>query len=282
MPEATMFYRSMSVLPLLLLAACTGAQDWTAVLTPNGVELTPGWEEPEIEVEGEMRPALGDFSFWSDHVLFSSNTYQGNNVYLDGALLPEAATDGEVDWSVLQQPCLGEDTAWGIQRSPGSLTRVMRFDGQSWVEEAELEGAYDLHPRHGEEPVLASVDRTFIDLDGEWVGEHGEERSTDRLFAGGVLMEVHGWVDTAESGPELRQQRIVGPECEALLAGELAAYIPSSEGLETLSIQGVMLHHERVLPDCQVELIEEIYHPEKGFYPGSSIQAGDHAWAYWN
>lgn len=278
-----MLYRSLSVLPLLLLAACTSAQDWTAVLAPDGVELIEGWEEVEMELEGEMRSVREGFSFWNEHSVFTSYAYGGEYHYLDGEVLPEADTTGDVDWSDLEQLCLGEDTAWAVQRSPRPLTRVMRFDGQSWVAEAELEGAYDLYPRHGEKPVLASqLDRTFIDLNGVLVGEHGEERSDDRLFAGGVLMEVHGWVDTSETGGEVRQQLIVGPECEAMLAGQLAAYIPSSEGLETLSIQGVMLHHERVLPDCEVELIEEIYHPENGFYPSAGIQAGDHAWAYWN
>ncbi len=278
-----MRYRSLSVLPLLLLAACTSAQDWTAVLTPDGVELLESWEKPQVEVEGETRLVKEGLSFWNGHSLFVSYVYDGEYQYFDGALLPEADSSGDVAWSEVEQVVLGEDTAWGLQRGPRPLTRVMRFDGQGWVEQVELEGAYDLYPRHGEEPVLASqVDRTFIDLDGELVGEHGDQRSDDRLFAGGVLMEVHGWVDTSESGGEVRQQLIVGPECEALLAGQLAAYIPSAEGLGTLSIQGVMLHHERVLPDCQVELIEEIYHPENGFSQRDSIQAGDHAWAYWN
>lgn len=276
-----MLYRSLSLFSLLLLAACTSNQNWTAVLTPDGVELVEGWEQPQVAIEGEMNTAIGgEVEYWDGHTLLASYDY--SSFWLDEERLPDPERDA--GWSELDQLCLGQGTVWGlVRRTSAPLTRVMRFDGQSWVAEAEIEGNYDLYPRHGEAPVLASrLDRTFIDLGGDLVGEHGEERSNDRLFAGGVLMEVHGWVDTSDSGGEVRQQIIVGPECEALLAGQLAAFIPSAEGLETLSIQGVMLHHERVLPDCQVELIEELYHPENGFLAWESIQAGDHAWAYWN
>lgn len=273
-------------LPLaaMLLTGCGTGQAWTVHLTPEGVEVLEGSHSPTYDY-GENTLYPNALQHFEGYALMTSP-----RLLLDGQA-PEHAFSHDGDWeNSLHSVQVGQGTTYALRNSirgyknPERL-QVVRYEEGVWVQVADLDQASGrLYSRHGHAPVLYNPDDGLVrTLEGEYFGERTGSRPYEVLVAGDVLFETMGWVDTREvaTAGERRQERIIGPECEALLAGEMAAVIATPAGLETLSIVSNFLHHERVLPDCSVETIEEIYHPQSGFDPLDSVQAGEQAWAYW-
>ena len=273
-----MRYRNLLFGLLLFLSGCTSQQKWTAHLTLDGVELFDETVEPSISFDGRtVVPTL--HQHFEGQVLMTEP-----DAVLDGEplLLNPPVRDG---WTMeLQSLQVGQGVVWAVrQNRPGfsgsdtwiEVLKLLDGEWESVVELPQLEG--ELYSRHGEPPVLYNpADQSVRTLLGQDFGERLEGYSRHLLVAGDVLFEVP-WPVGGET-----QQRMIGPDCEALLAGELAAVIATPEGLETLSLVSSFLHHELVQSDCSVEPIEEIYHPAMGFEPFGSVQAGEQAWAYWN
>ena len=273
-------------LPLaaLLLTGCNINEAWTVHLSPEGVDIQEGTHEPRVQFQDrEMLPDR--HQHFEGNILMSSPDQLLNGERLEF----EFSDDG--NWERLPRSLqIGEDTVFALRYSVRGLDfeeriQVMRYESGVWVKVADFdryEG--ELYSRHGHAPVLYNPDDGSVrTLDGDDFGERLAPWAHEVLVAGDVLFEVLGWEDTREvrTAAERRQQRILGPDCEALLAGEMAAVIATPEGLETLSIVSNQLHHERVLPDCSVELIEKVYHPEQGFEARYNVQAGEQAWAFW-
>ena len=268
-------------LVLLVLTGCGTNDDWTFILTLDGVEQIQAYQ-----------PAAGDMADPSSRNLLFFEGHQLSVVsyfYFDDRVLgmPTHEIDG-VYWAYLSSIAIGEETFWiGRPDRDFEALQVLSFgldnEGtEGWIERATFPVAGgELISRHGEEPVLYDPETGAVStLDGDSFGAVLEENPLAVLVGGDVVFEVQRWVDTG-SEREVRQHRILGPDCEALLAGQLSNVIATPEGLETVSVVGVDLHHERVLPDCSVEFIEEIYHPKPGFSPSMGTHVGERSWAYW-
>lgn len=258
---------------LLAGALVTGCADPSVVvLSPDGVERIDELVYPRRDFDG---PSASYFalSFFEGHQI----ALGGDQVFFDEQVI--ALPPEEDDWYGVQSVAVGQGAAWALRpHRSQQLAKVLRFgldeEGQEgWIEQAVVGCDWcGLVPRYGQEPVVhLRYSGAVIALDGSLVGEALVSESTV-LVGGDTVFETYGMNQT---------YTVLGPDCEAHLAGELSNVISTPQGLETLSVGGNFLHHERVLPDCSVERIEDIYHPERGFDPVQSVHHGERSWAYW-
>ncbi len=275
-------------LGLLLLTACAGAQPVTVHLSAEGVALLEGDEEPWVELnDGLVQP--NRLLIHEGQTLMTAPVLVLDGVELRGELAERDEVAAE--WAGLSAYALGLDQVWGLRWTDWKNSdavdhrvEVLRLEGQSWISEGDhVQRKGSLISRPGAAPLLFDPASGEIrTLDGALFqqGEPGD--SWEMVVADGVVFQVREWEDTSvPGGAEARQQRVLGPDCEVLLAGQIAAAIATPEGLETLSVVSNVLHHERVSADCSVETLEEIYHPERGFSQYGGLRAGEEAWAYW-
>lgn len=272
---------------LWLLTACASAGPSTVHLSADGVEIAEGYLGPDVALGGrEVVPQT--LLIHDGHTLVTRPVEIFDGVRIQTEL--ESRDDGVLEWGRLVSFAVGQDQVWGLRATTWKTSdtaehqvEVLRLVDQSWVSEG------DFTQREGElisvpqaEPLLFEPGTGAIrSLDGVLVQQAEAGTSWEMLFADGVVFQVQGWEDTSSGyGAAFLQQRVLGPGCEVLLAGEIVAAIATPEGMETLSQVSNVLHHERVSADCSVETLEEIYHPAQG--RSGVLKAGEEGWAYWD